>query len=384
LQIVTELYMREMSPSQFHREFGGGTLSRVNQNFKTLEKGGWLRYIRSERPKGRRGSDEHFYRATELAIFDDETWALLPYSIRIAFSWRSFQQLVEKFREAMKAGTFDARKDRHFTWTPLLLDQLGWDRVLEAMDILFLSLFEEQEDAKARIPLSEEESMRASVVLTAFESPLKGSSRVRPKLIEDIWDSLTPFPTRLSRVFADELCLKIVAELNLRDMSVSEFHREFGGGSRWSIGRRFKLLKELGWIRKAYEKKGGKRRGARERFYRATMPAIYDNASWSEIPDSERETDSQKTLKQLCEQVEKAMRAGTFDARKDRYLTWSLFRLDQRGWEKVIAGIEALFAFIFEEQARANERMAGSDDKPIRMTVALAAFESPKEPVKEL
>lgn len=48
LKIVTELYMREMSPKQFHEEFGGGTLSRVTHNFEKLAEHGWLRYIRSE------------------------------------------------------------------------------------------------------------------------------------------------------------------------------------------------------------------------------------------------------------------------------------------------------------------------------------------------
>lgn len=76
------------------------------------------------------------------------------------------------------------------------------------------------------------------------------------------------------------------------------------------------------------------------------------------------------------------MKAGTFDARDDRHFTWSLLRLDQQGWEKVIAAVDELFAFLFEEQKSAKRRIADSGEKPIKMTVALAAFESPQDSVK--
>jgi hypothetical protein len=51
-KIVTELYMREMSPKQFHGEFGGGSLSRVTKNFERLAETGWLRCVRTEGPGG--------------------------------------------------------------------------------------------------------------------------------------------------------------------------------------------------------------------------------------------------------------------------------------------------------------------------------------------
>jgi hypothetical protein len=88
LMIVSELYVREMSTKRFQEEFGGGSPSRVNKNFEVLEEESWLRYVRSEGPGGdRRGGTEHFYRATEPAFFDRETWSIMPYSVRIISSW---------------------------------------------------------------------------------------------------------------------------------------------------------------------------------------------------------------------------------------------------------------------------------------------------------
>ena len=117
LKIVTELSMREMSPKQFFEEFGYGSIARVDEHFKILVKYGWLRFVRPESGGRRRGATEHFYRATELAVIDNDTWAELPYSIRVEFSSTIFEQFAERFTQAMEAGTFDARADRHFTWT---------------------------------------------------------------------------------------------------------------------------------------------------------------------------------------------------------------------------------------------------------------------------
>jgi hypothetical protein len=282
----------------------------------------------------------------------------------------------------MEASTFEARADRHLTCTPLLLDHSGWDRVIEAIDGQFVSLFEEQNDARLRASHSGEELIRASIVLIAFESPMS-SGRIGPSLVESRKEPLVPFPLRLSKVFADEGCMKIIAELNLRAMSATQFHREFGVDSLDGIRRRFKLLERIGWLTKIDEKSGGRRRGGTEKFYRATGPAILDRGPWDDIPDSFKEMSSWSIFERFSERVREAVVAGTFDARADRYLTWSLLSLDQEGWEKVTAAMEGLLEFIVEEKERAGERMKSSGESPVTMTVALAAFESPMESVKE-
>jgi hypothetical protein len=381
-KIVTELYMREMSPSEFHGEFGGGSLSRVTKNFERLEEAGWLRWVRSEGPGGkRRGGVEHFYRTTELAIFDDETWSLLPYSLRIAFSWTMLKQLAERWGEAMEEGTFDAHPERHRSCTSLVLDPRGWGRVNTAMDELFVSLFEEQADARLRAFHSGEELFTATVALLAFESPRPGSERVGSGLVEARRGSLALFSSRLSKVIADEMCTQIVGEANRRPISVTQFHREFGE-ELGSIGvdavrRRFKMLAAIDWLRIVDERSGGRRRGATEYFYRATRPAILDEDPW-EAPASVEDPRSWAVFERFSELAKEAMRAGTFDARVDRYATWSLLRLDRKGWEKVTAAVEDLHALALAEQGCAKARMEESGEKPIPTTVLLAAFESPQ------
>jgi hypothetical protein len=192
-----------------------------------------------------------------------------------------------------------------------------------------------------------------------------------------------PLMMRLAKVFAEPLRIRIVAKLNTREMSPKQFHEEFGGGSLSRVCRHFELLVDYGWLYLTRTETGGRRRGAVEHFYRATGPAVFDLDIWSDLPLSMKEMVSVRIFEEFSEQVKAAMAAETMDARDDRHFSWTPLRLDQEGWEKVIARIEAMFQFLFEEQKDADARLAETGEEPIPMTVALAAFESPEDTEKQ-
>jgi DNA-binding transcriptional ArsR family regulator len=381
LKVVTELFRREMSPSQFHELYGGGTLSRVDRHFKKLAHHGWLRLVREARGGRRRGGVEHFYRAPELAVIEEEMWAPLPPAVRAEYSWRTFEQFAERVEEAMAAGTFDARSERHLTWTPLVLDEQGRSQILIAAMRLFRSLLEEQADAKVRMADSGEKPMESTAGIAVFDSPRRHRNRsglLLPPATGDEGAQSTHFTVRIAKVLASPLRMKIVTELNLREMSASGFYEEFGGAARLSdVTRCFKSLAEDGWLTKIREETGGRRRGATEHFYRATGPAVFDKRNWMSVPEAVREGFSWRVFEQLAEQVREAMTAGTFDARPDRHHTWTPLVLDQVGWEQVIRSVDDLFYQLLQEQMAAKVRLARSGEEPLIATVYLAAFESP-------
>lgn len=191
-----------------------------------------------------------------------------------------------------------------------------------------------------------------------------------------------PYTLRVAKLMADELRMKIVLELNMREMSPKEFFEEFGGGSISRVSRAFDLLAEYGWLEQTRTETGGKRRGAVEHFYRATRAAVFYNEIWAPLPSSMKEMISGGIFEELSERVRKAMEAGTIDARDDRHFSWMPLLLDEKGWDNVLKRVDAIFHWLFEEQEEANLRMAKSGEKPISMTVALAAFESPKDTEK--
>jgi DNA-binding transcriptional ArsR family regulator len=391
-KIVTELYMREMSPKEFFDEFGGGSVSRVCRHFEKLAEYGWLKLERTETGGKRRGAVEHFYRAPELVVIDEETWAELPAPMRAAFSWISLEQLTEQVKAAIAADMFDARPDHHLTWTPLLLDEQGWRRVIAAVNALFETVVEEQERSKSRVAKSGETPALITVAIAAFESPLhapdQGNWRYRSDFSADAIDfgdridTTLFFPMQLAKVLADPEALQILAQLNLREMSPKQFFDEFGGTSMASVVRRFQKLAKAGWLRMVREESGGKRRGATEHFYRAIGPAILDQENWSKLPASLKSTLTWKVFEQYREKVKEAIHGGTFETRTDLHFTWSLLLLDQLGWEEVTDALNSLFESIFLEERNAESRMAKSGEKPIQVTVGLAAFESPKDLTK--
>ena len=380
MKIVVELYMREMSARLFYREFGGGSPARVSQNFRRLEKGLWLVEAYREGPGGpRHGGIERFYRAIELPFMDSEGWALLPYSVRAASSWNMFRQIAPRLRGDLEAS--DApRYKRDLSLTTILLDEEGCKRTHAAMRKLFLGLFDEQEEARRRCRGDGGELIRADAFLIAFPSAggwvrSAGSDLLVPQSREP----LIRFPERLAPILKDDVSFEIVTEMNQQELSVTGFHREFGGASKPSISRRFKGLESSGWSTKGVQATGGARRGATEQFYRATKPVVRGYDPCTDAPAALRETGNWDTFERLCAAIMEAMASETFDARADRFFAWSLIRLDRLGWESIISEIDSLAALISQEEKRAKRRIAESGEKPIAITVSLGAFEAMKE-----
>lgn len=389
LKIVTELYQREMSPKQFYEEFGGTSLSRVAQHFEKLVEAGWLRPIWTEGPGGeRRGGVETIYRSTELAFCDRPTWVVLPHSLRITVSWHGFKEIAEQFRGALEALTFQARPDRRLTGTRLLLDQEGWIRVADAVGQEFAGQYEEQEDARRRTKRTGEKLFRAGSLLLAFELPIKDGFRFGPVLVA-AKELMIPVFVRVSKVFEDEVCMQIVDEANRGRISVPLFYRKYGkrfGLSESMIRSRFRKLVKYGWLKVVGYESGGRRMGGTEKFYAATGPAFYDEdeqGPWANVPDALTKSDDWKTFAQLSDWVKAAMVAGTATRNDETCLAWSILNLDQQGWERVVASLERLHAFVVREQELAEARLRKSGgDGAIAMVVALGAFETPP-PIKE-
>lgn len=388
LKIVTELYQREMSPTQFYEEFGGGSVSRVTKHFDRLVETGWLRRVRRLPPGGaRHGGKEGLFRATELAFCDRETWEALPYSIRLAVSWNGFKEIAEQLRSAMEAHTFQAREDRRLTGTRLLLDAQGWKNVAEAAALEFAGQYEEQEDARRRHDHEGAELFRIGSLLLGFELPAHEGLELGPVLVVEN-QMLVPFPVRVSKVFEDEICLQIMDEANRGEVSVPSLHAKFGkrfGIDKQKIRRRVEKLVDYGWLKKVSEETGGELHGGVAFVYKATGPALYDEdecGPWANIPDALAATDDWQTFMRLTGWVKAAMVAGTVVARDETCLAWSILSLDQRGWEKIVAGLERLHAFALREQELAKVRLRRSGEEPIAMVVGLGAWETPP-PIKE-
>ena len=120
----------------------------------------------------RRGAIEHFYRAVVRPFFSDSDWKRIPRSGRQAISDSILQILWEDLSESMKAGTFEARTDRHLTHSRMVLDQEGWDEMTDLLSGVLGEVEEIESRSKARLKKAQDgAAVPTTFALLHFESP---------------------------------------------------------------------------------------------------------------------------------------------------------------------------------------------------------------------
>lgn len=190
-------------------------------------------------------------------------------------------------------------------------------------------------------------------------------------------NSDAPYAVRMAKVLGAPVRIQILLEAGQRDLSPSQFCERFPEyGSVSALDHHFKVLTEFGWLLKAGQKTGGRRRGAKEQFYRASQPMIFDNNTWAQLPESVQSSITCQAFTTFMDRVWEATTAETID-RDDSHVSWLPATVDQIGWDNIVKGVDELFGFILEEQKRAKTRLEETDSKAIPMTIGLAAFESP-------
>jgi DNA-binding transcriptional ArsR family regulator len=176
--VLSILNERVASPNQIAGELEE-PLGNVSYHVKTLAEMGCIELVRTE---PRRGAIEHFYRAVVRPFFSDRDWKRLPPSARQGISDATLQLIWEDTSDALDAGTFDHRTDRHLSRSRLVLDEQGWEEVNELLlDTMNKVVGIEAESAKRRSS-DGDSGFNTKMVLMHFESSgsAEGPKRSRP------------------------------------------------------------------------------------------------------------------------------------------------------------------------------------------------------------
>lgn len=153
------------------REIGeelGADVSSFYHHIELLEELGCIERVES-RP--RRGAREHFFRAKQTFFFDDGAWENMPESLKADVATSSLQFLLEDVVLALEAGTFNARNDRHLSWSPSSFDVQGWEETTELMAQTLNRLGKIQEAAALRLAEGSRPQINATMAILAFETP---------------------------------------------------------------------------------------------------------------------------------------------------------------------------------------------------------------------
>jgi DNA-binding transcriptional ArsR family regulator len=166
-EILAILNERMASPVELAQELGEG-LSQVSYHVKVLRD---YKVITLVKTVPRRGAVEHYYRATSRAFLTGRDWKALPESVRVGMSAELLEAVIDDAVGAMEEGKFDDRKDRHFSWTPLMLDEKGWTALQKVLDNALQQVSKLNAEAAKRLAKAKEDGISASVAMLGYEVP---------------------------------------------------------------------------------------------------------------------------------------------------------------------------------------------------------------------
>lgn len=165
VEILTILNERMASPNELSKELEEG-LSQVSYHVKVLKDFECIEMVKTE---PRRGAVEHYYRATERAFLTDRDWKALPDSVKPGVSSSAIQVIVNDVVGSLAGGAFDARDDRHISWTPGIVDEQGWTESVDLVAETLERLIKIHADSAKRLAKSGEEGIPATAVLMNYE-----------------------------------------------------------------------------------------------------------------------------------------------------------------------------------------------------------------------
>jgi DNA-binding transcriptional ArsR family regulator len=177
-EILAILNERMASPNELAKELGEG-LSQVSYHVKVLRDYKVITLVKTE---PRRGAVEHYYRATSRAFLTGRDWKALPGSARVGMSADLLEAVIDDAVAAMEGGTFDDREDRHFSWTPLMLDEKAWSDLQKLLDGTLKQAAKLNGEAAKRLAKSKGEGIPASVAMLGYEVPDSAAKKpAKPK-----------------------------------------------------------------------------------------------------------------------------------------------------------------------------------------------------------
>jgi DNA-binding transcriptional ArsR family regulator len=167
VQALTILNERVASPKELAGELDVN-VSHMSYHIKVLLGYDCLELVET---KPRRGATEHFYRATTRAFLTTGDWLKLPASMRAGISASVLQSLFDDAAGAMQAGTFEAREDRHLSWTPVIVDEAGWKELTDELAGTLNRVLAIQAASAERMAQGEEPGRSVTVSILGYEAP---------------------------------------------------------------------------------------------------------------------------------------------------------------------------------------------------------------------
>src|SRR5919112_6241914 len=150
--------------------------------------------------------------------------------------------------------------------------------------------------------------------------------------------SLDLVDPRIAKALSHPMRARILVILNERVASPNEI-AEMIDERLPNVSYHVRALLDLGCIELV---RTAQRRGAIEHYYRAVVRPFFSDRDWKRLPQSARQTVSDRGLQEIWEDVSEAVGGGTFERRADRHLSRTQLVLDERGWSELAHAMKGL------------------------------------------
>jgi DNA-binding transcriptional ArsR family regulator len=162
--ILATLGDRIASPNEMAKELGIDARD-LSYHVRVLAEVEMIRLVRAEK---RRGAKEHFYELCPPILYiDDEDWKRIPAEIRARMGGHLLQVVLDEAAEALRAGTFMARRSHH-SRTPMMLDDGGLEKVAKLMDETLEKVLEIREESALELKRAGKEGIPIEVYMIGF------------------------------------------------------------------------------------------------------------------------------------------------------------------------------------------------------------------------
>jgi DNA-binding transcriptional ArsR family regulator len=158
---------RAASPKELAAELDT-PVGNISYHVRELEQLGMIELVEE---KQRRGAVEHFYRAVHRPLLRGEDWNRLGPEKRRQISTWVFHLILADAAQALEAGTFDSRDDRHMTHVQLTLDQQGWRELVDIQENALAATLAVRAASAERLSAAGEDGFPVTATASCFEMP---------------------------------------------------------------------------------------------------------------------------------------------------------------------------------------------------------------------
>ena len=168
IQIIVLLNERVASRPEICKELGA-PVNKVRYEMDVLKKlDPPLIELVCEKPV--RGTVEKFYRATEQARIDEVEWAGVPDVIKGKMRGDLLDMVVRDAVAAVETDAFDSVKDAHMSWSPMILDEQGWEETVAVLSRALEEVEGIKDDSAERLTENNAKGTSCTVSILAYGS----------------------------------------------------------------------------------------------------------------------------------------------------------------------------------------------------------------------